>query len=918
MALLFIAVQVLAPASLFGATAAAASAEPDQTQGNRFRPAAVTSTPNPTLSQACGLDIALVLDNSTSISSSELASMKNAMTAFTGAFVGTPTQFSVTRFASSASVLQGFTADTSSVNAAINSIPSGGGYTNWEDGLAKAASTFDPRPTVPNLVIFASDGDPTASSAGPNDTSQPNAHLSPAVTQANAIKASGTRIMTIGIGGPTISRLQAISGPNVNTGDVLTSDVITSDFSTLANDLATFAEQTCGGTITINKVIDQDGNPNTTNDRTAGVGWSFDINGSPSNPAPVATDANGQTVAVDVEPGTYSVNEVSQAGFDLISATCTGASGNGSKQGNAVVGVSVDVSDIISCTFVNAPKPTITLQKTVINDNGGTKTAADFQGKVDGSNVSWNVPVTVNPGTHTASEATAVDYEASDWGGSCGADGSVQLGYGQHAVCTITNDDISPVLTLTKVVSNPYGPSADVSAFKLFVGNTEVKSGDANSFDAGSHQISEVQLPGYHLTSLSGDCSLDQNSNIIVLLSLASHSSCILTNTAIQPRLIVKKVVINDDGGTKSAGDFTMTVSGNSAQVPNFAGDSNGTTVGLNEGFYSVDELTDNGYAKTFSGDCSGTISIGEEKTCTITNDDVAPTLTLRKTVINDNGGTAEAADWTLTATPESQGPSTISGNGQNGVVNQNAVAHETYSLSEAGPDGYDSLGWNCYSLSGTFSYPNGQSNEIRMSEGARVTCYVTNDDTAIPGISVKKSGPATAHRGETVEYTFTVTNAGNTPLDNVTVSDSIAGAGVYQSGDSNGNMLLDVDETWVYTADYVIPNAAGTYVDNTVTTCGDQAATDTEEVPEIFSLQSVINPTPDPVQVCATDSHRLTVVETPVKVQAEPTSEPELAYTGDPATKHISVVTIIALANVVTAVAAFSIVRRRQSSSTQ
>ena len=47
------------------------------------------------------------------------------------------------------------------------------------------------------------------------------------------------------------------------------------------------------------------------------------------------------------------------------------------------------------------------------------------------------------------------------------------------------------------------------------------------------------------------------------------------------------------------------------------------------------------GYAASYSADCTGTIAIGETKTCTVTNDDIAPTLTVIKHVINDNGGTA-------------------------------------------------------------------------------------------------------------------------------------------------------------------------------------------------------------------------------------------------------------------------------------
>ena len=44
------------------------------------------------------------------------------------------------------------------------------------------------------------------------------------------------------------------------------------------------------------------------------------------------------------------------------------------------------------------------------------------------------------------------------------------------------------------------------------------------------------------------------------------------------------------------------------------------------------------------------TVALGGQATCTITNDDIAPKLHLRKVVVNDNGGTKTVADFTLTA----------------------------------------------------------------------------------------------------------------------------------------------------------------------------------------------------------------------------------------------------------------------------
>ena len=46
------------------------------------------------------------------------------------------------------------------------------------------------------------------------------------------------------------------------------------------------------------------------------------------------------------------------------------------------------------------------------------------------------------------------------------------------------------------------------------------------------------------------------------------------------------------------------------------------------------------------SGDV--TLAVGDDVTCTITNDDVAPKLTLKKHVVNNDGGTSAASDWSM------------------------------------------------------------------------------------------------------------------------------------------------------------------------------------------------------------------------------------------------------------------------------
>lgn len=90
--------------------------------------------------------------------------------------------------------------------------------------------------------------------------------------------------------------------------------------------------------------------------------------------------------------------------------------------------------------------------------------------------------------------------------------------------------------------------------------------------------------------------------------------------------LVVIKHVINDEGGSAVAGDFTITVSGVTVVGGNaFPGaEEPGTTKTLSSvGDYSVEETAGPaGYYVLYSADCSGTIALGETKTCTVTNND--------------------------------------------------------------------------------------------------------------------------------------------------------------------------------------------------------------------------------------------------------------------------------------------------------
>lgn len=109
-------------------------------------------------------------------------------------------------------------------------------------------------------------------------------------------------------------------------------------------------------------------------------------------------------------------------------------------------------------------------------------------------------------------------------------------------------------------------------------------------------------------------------------------------------------VVKNVQGGTATPSQFIIQVAGNNPSPSTFQGSSSGTTVSLGQGSYQVRETPIADYTPTYSSDCSGSISAGQTKTCTITNTYTAQqgtaTLNVIKHLDNTNFG-EQACDVT-------------------------------------------------------------------------------------------------------------------------------------------------------------------------------------------------------------------------------------------------------------------------------
>src|SRR6185437_13438567 len=174
------------------------------------------------------------------------------------------------------------------------------------------------------------------------------------------------------------------------------------------------------------------------------------------------------------------------------------------------------------------------------------------------------------------------------------------------------------------------------------------------TLDAGSYNVTETGPAGY-TASFSADCS--------GTIANGQTKTCTVTNDDQPAKLIVIKHVINNNGGTATAANFTLDSGGINDSPDNFPGaESPGTEVTLDVGSYTVTESGPTGYTASFSADCSGTIASGQTKTCTVTNDDQAAKLIVIKHVINDNGGTATAANFTLDSGGANDSPDDFAG----------------------------------------------------------------------------------------------------------------------------------------------------------------------------------------------------------------------------------------------------------------
>ena len=343
--------------------------------GTPFTGLLSTSRTNPSLPSACGLKIALILDQSGSMTSgTKQADLKTAAKKVITTLTGTPSQMAIFTFAAGTGGIP-LTSLSSPAQAApltnfINALPTPTGRTNWDQGLSQAVAATK----VYDLVVVLTDGNPTLDHiGGANATTFHN--VDNGIYSANAIKNLGTRLISIGIGVVGgADNLRAISGPTLN------SDYYLGTTGTFDDVFKALATGNCAGILTVQKQI-QDFQGNPISNSSAANSWTFA--GTVGSPAvnltfPPTATVNGATgftqSAVSIPAGStpnVTITETLTGGYTFVGAVCSvgGAAVSTTAAGTATnpgVSFAAAANVPLACTFTNKqPPPTssLTVQK---------------------------------------------------------------------------------------------------------------------------------------------------------------------------------------------------------------------------------------------------------------------------------------------------------------------------------------------------------------------------------------------------------------------------------------------------------------------------------------------------------------------------------------------------------------------------
>lgn len=829
--------------------------------------ARVDPAPNPDLEKSCGLDILMILDESGSIQNAHATDdVRDAFKAFTAALNNTSSSIAVAEFSTVARLPSigafgpgDYITITDSTKPDLDSYVDNDydpdGSTNWEDALRMGIPNHAerPDPVVPHLTVLITDGDPNRVirewrvtedeyankvplSSNEVTRSSKNAAADAAVPNANLIKAQGSHILAIAVGnglsgGSALNRLEKLSGPDIYDGsgtfDISTHDIYREpDFRNLQDALRDAAFQLCAPSVTIQKLVDLTPDPNSLDDAVPGVGW--EVTGTPTAAGgfdwvlPDATPAASKTDLTDnggfaqfqwttnaAVDSAFTATETPQAGFSNLpnETSCTYRTPDLPDTVLTLDSVAPDTfsttippESIVVCTFFNLADPVsaIDIEKSTNHLDADT---APGPGIRVGKPVEWTYVVT-NTGNLTLSNVVVTD---DDLGAT--ADVTVDcpkttLLHGESMVCTAlgvsgTNADGG---SLTGLYSN----EATVTA-------TDTRGGTPSDSDPSHYTVTSPDIHLIKEVSLTSpedwqDANsppgpfYDEGDSITFRYSIENTGTETLTDIDLSDSVLGDLVLdgVAQPGvncvwpaipeGFIDPGESVVCTVDDTAQADQY--DNLGTVSGTEDVVGGV-TVTDTDPAHYFGANPSVDIekSTNGEDADTAPGPTVAVGDTIHWSYEVTNNGNVPLVNWSV----EDDQLGTVS---CPRIVLKVGASTKCYGTGTAAAGQYENEG--TVTAQDPAGGPDVTDSDLSHYFAAEPGIDIekatnTQDADAAPGPYVQVGGPVT--------WSYEVTNPGNIALSSVSVVDDQGLTLTFIGGDSNGDSLLDINETWIYEA---------------------------------------------------------------------------------------------------------------------
>src|SRR5690554_3798182 len=434
-------------------------------------------------------------------------------------------------------------------------------------------------------------------------------------------------------------------------------------------------------------------------------------------------------------------------------------------------------------------------------------------------------------------------------------------------------------------------------------------------FYTGTYAITKADIDAGHVTNQATATGIAPDQSTVSILSattIGNHDPTVIELCQDPAIAIVKTGIFNDENGNECSDvgetityTFTVTNEGNVslsnvtvtdpliAVITGPTGDTNNdgildvTETWVYTGTYTITQADiDAGQVTnlaTATGIAPDQSTVSDLSGTTIENDDPTvielcqdPAIAIVKTgIFNDENGNecsdvGETITYTFTVTNE--GNVSLS----NVTVTDPLIAVITGPTGDTNNDGILDV-TETWVYTGTYTITQADIDAGQVTNQATATgiapdqstvsdlsgTTIENDDPTVielcqdPAIAIVKTGIFNDENGnecsdvgETITYTFTVTNEGNVSLSNVTVTDPLIAVITGPTGDTNNDGILDVTETWVYTGTYTITQAdidAG-QVTNLATATG--IAPDQSTVSDL-SGTTIENDDPTVIELC-------------------------------------------------------------------